>query len=194
MKDIRDEARKQRVFHWLNPTPGTGIAQAIETAFDATKGVLSVLNPSTATGDLQLDELLLIPTVIPAASTRSEWLLAVDAITRYSAGGAAITGVNPNLSGALTAAAQATVHFGALTLAAESAGVRRTLRGQLSEVVVTAFKEYRIRFDDAEAGRGPVILRPTQAATFHLWHPSNAVTAASWEFVLRARVIDPPNR
>lgn len=193
MNAIRDNAMRGRVFHWLNPTIGTGIAQAIETAFDPLKGVLSVLNPVASSGWLLLDSLLLIPTVIPASATRSEWALVVDSIVRYSSGGAVVAGINPNLLSVVTAASRATVHFGALVLAAESAGVRRTIRGQLSAAALTQFAEYLIRFDEAEAGRGPAILRPGQNATLHLWHPGNAVTPASWEFVLRARMIDPPN-
>lgn len=197
LNPLRVDAMKGRCLHWMNPTPGTGIAQAIETAFDATKAILSVLNPTGSPANthwLLLEELLLIPTVVPASATRSEFLLAIDA-ARSISGGSTLTGVNPNLSTTSpTPAAKATVNFGALTVGAETAGVRRTIRGQLSSAALTQFGEYRIPFDDlSNLSRGPVILRPNQIATLHLWHPGNAVTPGSYELLLRARVIDPPN-
>jgi hypothetical protein len=128
-----------------------------------------------------------------------EALLAVDSITRYSSGGSAIAALpNVNMDSARTSIAL--VHFGALTLAAESGAVRRLARCQLRGAIPVAFEEYLIVFGDVKASNfqtlggtalqrqvvhlPPAILGPGHALTLHVWHPGNAATPASWEFEL----------
>lgn len=194
----------------MNPTPGTGIAQSIIGAFSATDGVLSLRNAAVEVEPARKKIIMplylrLIPTVVPASGVRSEGLIAVDSITRYSSGGSAITNLrnpvmnNPEVSSAV-------VHFGALTFAAESANVRRVERFQLRSVIPVAFEELLIQFagqlygyDTATGTLGgtvalrcpvtvaPVVLYPGHSMTVHLWHPSNAATPASWEFTLAYR-------
>jgi hypothetical protein len=188
----------------VNPTPGTGIAQAVQVSFLATNGLLTIRNGDTVNGKrIYLDYLRLINTVVPATATRSEALIAIDTGTvRYSSGGSQITALhNANMDSPRTSIA--VVHFGALTLAAETANVRRLSRLQLRAAIPVQFEEYLILFGRAADGggfntlggataqrqvvdAGPVVLGPNSnhSAIVHLWHPGNAVTAASWEFEL----------
>lgn len=187
-------------FNAINPTPGTGIAQTIQTSFSGTNGVLTVRNGTAGAHQkrLFLDYVRLIPTVAPASATRSELLISLDDSTRYSSGGSSITAL-PNANMHSTDTSNAVVHFGALTLSAETANVRRIARAQLRAAIPVVFEEYVIRFAQPEpvagtmAGTtalrsvipvGPAMLGPGHSLQVHLWHPSNATTAASWEFEL----------
>lgn len=191
-------ANEGNYFKAINPTPGTGIAQTIQTTFLATNGVFSLRNSDTAGGkQIFPDYLRLICTVVGASTTRSEGLIAIDTITRYASGGSAITPVNVNSDSSTST--KAVVHFGALTLAAEGGGIRRLCRFQLRTAIMVAFEEWIITFGrPADAGAfntlsgsaaqrmvvdvGPVVIGPTHALTFHLWNTANAATPPSWEF------------
>lgn len=185
-------------FKAVNPTPGTGIAQAVTAGFSATAGLLCIGNPANSKKIYYPDYLRLIPTVVPASATRSEMLLALDQILRYSSGGSTLTAVNSR-SGADEACA-ADLKFGALVLAAEGGNVRRISRGQIRAAIPVAFEEFVIRFgssgDHTEGtlggatavarfiNVGPAVIEPGHSLSLHMWHPSNAVTGASWEVEL----------
>lgn len=188
-----------RFYVATNPTVGTGIAQSIVTAFSATDGLLTLRNGALGSSTRRLFPayLKLIPTVIPASATRSELAITVDDITRYSSGGSAITVTKgPNM--AVTDTTAGIVHFGALTLAAAGANVRLVSRSQLRAAIPVAFEEYLIDFTGLGTtgtlggtapvrniySAPPVILGSGQSMQVHVWHPSNAATAASWEFEL----------
>ena len=110
------------LFRAVSPTPGTGIAQNITAAFSATDGIFTLRNSDAAGGKrIYPVYVRLISTVVPASAVRSEALVAVDSITRYSSGGSALTARNVNMDSAVAAVGVA--HFGALTLAAESGNV-----------------------------------------------------------------------
>src|SRR3990172_3953324 len=87
-------------FTALNPTPGTGIAQSIQTTFSATNGILAVRN--TETDDEKGRAIIpislrLINTVVGASTTRSEGLIALDTTSRYASAGSTLTGLKTNL-------------------------------------------------------------------------------------------------
>lgn len=198
LADEMAQAEEGSLFSAVNPTPGTGIAQTIQTTFSATNGILTLRNNAANANKRIYPKLLrLINTVAGASATRSEALVSVDNITRYSSGGSSIaTLANRNMDDAT--ASEAVVHFGALTLAAESGSVRRVSRFQLRTAIMVAFEEWVIRFGTGEgdgavlAGTAPSVIKNLPAVVLgqgdsmqvHLWNPGNAVTAPSWEFEL----------
>lgn len=192
------QAEEGSLFSAVNPTPGTGIAQTIQTSFSATNGILTLRNAAASANKRIYPKLLrLINTVVGASATRSECLISVDNITRYSSGGSAIAAL-PNRNMDDVSASEAVLHFGALTLAAESGSVRRISRAQLRTAIHVQFEEWVLRFGTGEgdgavlAGTAPSVIKNFPAIVLgqgdsmqvHLWHPSNAVTAPSWEFEL----------
>jgi len=184
-------------FKAINATPGTGIAQTIQTTFLSTNGVFMILNGDAASGKhLVMDYIRLINTVVGTTTTRSEAVLAVDNTNRFSAGGSTLTAVNANMDVATSSIA--TVRFGALTLTAESGSVRRLSRFQLRTAIMVQFEEFIISFGRPTLGgfntlsgtngqrmmvdAGPVVIGPgNHSLIVHLWNPGNATTAPSWE-------------
>jgi hypothetical protein len=191
-------AEEGSYFKAINPTPGTGIAQTIKTSFDSQNAVFCIRNGDGAGGKrLHMDYLRLICTVVGTSTTRSEGLIAIDNITRYSSGGSAITiagGANMDVG----TASIAVVHFGALSLAAESGSVRRISRFQLRTAIMVQYEEWIIKFGRPEGGGqetlsgssalrtwvpvGPGVLGDGDSLTVHIWNTGNASTAPSWEF------------
>lgn len=180
----------------INPTPGTGIAQTIQTSFAATNGICSIYNSDSAGGkQISLDYVRLINTTVGASTTRSEMLMAVDNIQRWSSGGSQLTAVNANMD--VATAAVGVVRFGALTLAAESGSVRRLSRAQLRTAIMVIYEEWLITFGGHnEVGTtvlggtaaqrnvtdiGPAIIGPGHTLCLHLWNTANAATAPTWE-------------
>lgn len=187
-------AEEGSYFSAVNPTPGTGIAHTIRASFSATDAIFHIRNTGSGGEYLFMDYIRLIPTVIPAAATRSELLIAVDTSSRYSSGGTALTPVNRNVASAQ--ATVATVRFGALVLAAEGGGTRRVSRAQIGTTIPVAFEETFIRFGGETAASGaigstvgvrkgvpvgPVAIGNGHDLILHLWHPGNATTAGTWE-------------
>lgn len=183
---------------FTNPTMETAIAQAIRGGFLATNCVALIRNNAAAGGKhLFMDYLRLIPKVAPASATRSELAIALDfGATRRTGGGTAITPVNPNgdVAGAV---ADAVLHFGDITLSGETANVRKVARAQLRAAIPVVGEELLLQFgaDVHQEGTlggatgvgrvvnlGPLIIPPQAEAALHLWHPSNAATAATYEF------------
>lgn len=193
--DEQQQCDEGALFSFVNPTPGTGIAQTIQTSFSATNGILTLRNNAASANKRIYPKLLrLINTVVGTSTTRSECLISVDNITRYSSGGSALTTLaNRNMDDAT--ASEAVVHFGALTLAVESGSVRRISRFQLRTAIMVQFEEWVIRFGTGEgdgavlAGAAPSVIKNVPAIALgqgdsmqvHLWNPANATTAPSWE-------------
>lgn len=199
LTDEQQQVDEGALFSAVNPTPGTGIAQTIQASFLATNGILTLRNNAASANKRIYPKLLrLINTVVGTSTTRSECLISVDSITRYSSGGSAITPLaNRNMGDAT--ASEAVVHFGALTLAAESGAVRRISRFQLRAAIMVQFEEWAIRFG---AGEGDpqtiggatalaisknvpaIALGQGHSMQVHLWNPANVTTAPSWELEL----------
>lgn len=182
-----------------NAAIDTGIASAIQSAFSATAGLVSLKNNDSATAlsnkRVVPSYIRLINTVVPASATRSELIVAVDNQTRYSSGGSQLTPANVNMMSAQSTIALC--HFGALVFVAESGSVRRIARAQLRAAIPVQFEEYLIVFLDPQSSNfqtlggttaqrqvvhvPPAVLGPGHALTVHVWHPGNAATPASWE-------------
>lgn len=183
-------------FKAINPTPDTGIASAITAAFSATAALWTLYNADAANGkQIALDYIRIIPTVVPASATRSEVVIAIDNIQRFSSGGSTIAAKGANMDQAT--ASIATFNFGAVVAAAESGNVRRLARAQLRAAIPVAFEELVITFGSESAPGtttlggttaqrnvvdvGPVVIGPGHTLVGHVWHPGNAATPASWE-------------
>lgn len=180
----------------INGTPDTGIAQTIQTSFSATNGVLSMFNNATSgTTHLVMDYIRLICATVGTSTTRSEAILAIDNINRYSSGGTTLTAKGANMD--IATGSNAIVNFGAVTLASESGSVRRLSRFQLRTAIMVQFEEWIISFGRPNNGgfntlsgtngqrimvdAGPVIIGPQHTLCLHLWNPGNSVTAPAWE-------------
>jgi hypothetical protein len=187
-----------KAFGAINPTPGTGIAQTIQTSFSATNAVFNLRNgstPGSSSPRYYLDYLRLICTVVGTSTVRSEGLVALDTGTaRYGSGGSSLTVVNRNIDSAVTS--QAVARFGALTMNAESGSARRIARFQLRTAIMVQYEEFVLSFGREGHGFGtlggttaqrnvidcgPAVIGPGQDLIVHLWNPSNAATAPSWE-------------
>lgn len=87
-----------------NPTPGTGVAHALTTAFSSTAALFSLFNSAPIGGpNVYLDYLRLIETATaPATSLSQDFLIQLDqALSRApTAGNVALTAVNMNLGSA----------------------------------------------------------------------------------------------
>lgn len=185
------------IFTCVNSIPGTGLNQGVISGFSSTAALLTLRNNGAAGKRIYPKWLRLIPTVVPASATRSEFLISIDSITRYSSGGTAVT-VLKNVNMDSAAASDAIVHFGQLTLAAASGNERRIARGQLRSAIPVVGEEIVLTFDgfhapgtlggttaiESVAGVAPIIIGAGHSMQIHVWHPGNATTGASWEFEL----------
>lgn len=186
-----------RTYKALNPTPGTGIAEAIKTSFAGTAATVQLRNP-TANTKYKPRYLRLVNTVVGASTTRSEALVVLDTgADRYSSGGSTLPPVCADIS--KVTPSSALVRCGALVMAAETANVRRIARAEPRTAIMVQFEEWVFAFGDedhvfntlsgANAQRmvvdvGPVIVGPGSEMIVHLWHPGNAATPPSWEVEL----------
>jgi len=206
-----------RRYSALNPTPDTGIAQAIQAAFSATAGLLNIFNASPfQAASYQSNLPIIVPiwirlvmTVIPAAATRFAFIAATDAQDRFSSGGSVL--VPTQVISRLPNQSFARINFGALVLAAESTDVRRIARGNMRTVIPVIQDEYFFLFEEAadisssamstaSALRNSTVLPPTviypgQSFSLQPWYPGNAVTGASYEVEVAWRELDtlPPS-
>lgn len=108
-----------------NPTPGTGIAGiAAADGFDATETLFLLTNANTVASATRvyLDFLEIACTVVDTGGSNIRYDMHIDDSTRFSSGGSAITPVNPNMDS--SAAAVATLRFGAVVTSAATANVR----------------------------------------------------------------------
>ena len=191
-----------------NPTPGTGIAQAVQAAYSATAALAVLRNTDTRPGGSIIIPryLRLLTTVAPASATSAQLVIAVDDINRYSSGGSAIT-ASPSRSDLLKSTGVGTFHFGAVVAAAASADNKIIARKTLKNAIPVVGDEFLIIFGDpsdavsqlltgASAQVYPVVTDPValipggaqaggngaHSLLFHLYYPANATTPASYEF------------
>lgn len=135
-----------------NPTPGTGLAFAVNASSDFTKSLfifnntLTAVPANTSGVSCFLDYVKIIPTVAPASATAMFYALQLDTSSRYSAGGTGPTsGVNTNgcaLSGAQAPGGPASIGkwyyasgSAVITTTAASANVRLVGRGVARSVI-----------------------------------------------------------
>ena len=183
-------------FKAINPTPDTGISMSVNAGFLTTNAAFMIFNGSGGSTRLYMDYIRLIVKTVPASAVRSEVVLAIDDTSRYSSGGSTLTAVNTNMDD--TTASIATVRFGALTLAAEGANVRRIVRAKMFQAILVAESEFLFTFGAEEGYNapqtitgttalkvgiplGPAIIGPGDNLMMHMWHPSNSVTGAAFE-------------
>lgn len=184
-----------------NPTPGTGIAMGIQTAFSDTANVLLLMRNGSTTKKVIPHYIRLICTVAGATTTSSRLVIKTDTANRYTSGGTDLTTevFNSN-TGVAPASVVDVLRFGAVTASAV-VGARKLANIQLKTQAApcwTVGDEIRINFDpygDADAGPlsgaaaigiarnvGPVVLQgQNHCLLVHMWNPANATTAPSWE-------------
>lgn len=183
-----------------NPTPGTGIAFAVNAAVSETAGYFLNIKNNDALGAadafrIYMHYIRLICTVAPASGTAGHFFLKSDNVNRYSSGGTALTGVAVNTDTSTTSIAL--VNAGALTTAAASQGARLLSRGVLRSAIPVAADEWYFAFGAVDgpgsiqlAGTAaqrmvipcpPVILGPQHNLGLQLWFPANATTPLSAE-------------
>lgn len=185
-----------RTFSAINGTAGTGIAEAVKTAFAAT-AAMCVLRNGGAGGYIRPKFLRLVNTVAPASGTAMHMRIALDSgVTRVSSGGSALTGKNRDMSSSSTS--NATFTFGAVVTAAATANVRYVSQSSPSVVIPVVGDQITVAFgsEEGDAGLGTlagttarqivtnvgyVCLGPSTEMIVHAWYPSNATTPASWE-------------
>jgi len=184
-------------FKASNPTPNTGILASVQTTFSATNGLL-LLEAASAGADRQVvvDYIRLIVVGPGTGTTRVDALVAIDNIPRFSSGGSLITNVNSNMDSGTGYSSR--LRFGALTLVAEGASVRRLSRFVLRDAIYQARQEFIITFGrdslsyqsqtlvTATADRylvdaGPIIIGTGDSFVLHVWKPAQA-TAEDFEF------------
>lgn len=179
-------------------TPGTTVADNIQTTFLNTKGLLNIRNTDGANGkQIIMDYIKLICTGAPASATATDISLAIDNAIRYASGGTQFTPQNPNMD--MANASIATLWFGALTLNAPGANVRYISRAKLFQAIEVVGTEFILVFNRPagasgvmngsapqrlEINVGPCILGPNnnENLSIHTWRAANATTAPTYEF------------
>jgi len=185
------------LFRVTNPTPGTGIAQSIVTAFAAVSPLVTLFNGNAAGGaSIYPDYIKLICAAAGASSTSGQLAAVLDTVDRYTSGGSLLTPVNANMKS--TVASGAVVHFGAIVAAAATAARltgRDTIKTQAAPCWVVG-DEIFIKFGNTDNTFGPtngaapnlypapcgqVVVAPQSSLLVYLWNPANAATPPSWE-------------
>lgn len=184
-----------------NPAPGTPIVYAVTASYSATAGnFMSFKNNSSAGQNtlMTLDYIKLITGVVPASGTAANYAIITDvpSSNRYTSGGSAITPANPDAS--FSGGSVVQLNAGALTTAAASGSARIASRGSLRGVIPTINDQYFLQsnlpggggsFASAAASGNIAVpmapnitIGPQQFLLLALWFPSNASTAAQFEF------------
>lgn len=183
-----------------SPTPGTGIAHAINTGVSETAGNFIYLKNNDSQGNdrykrIYLNYIRLITTVVPAAGISGHFFIKVDNKDRYTSGGTQLSPTNVNMDTGVGTVSQ--LWAGALTTTAPSPSARLIARGVLRSVIPVVNDEFIISSSFIEATGAcllggviaqrmivpvvPIILGPQNNMCLQLWFPSNAVTAPSFE-------------
>jgi hypothetical protein len=185
----------------VNATPSTGIISSIQQTFSATSGLFCIQNSAPATSNVFLfpDYLKLLVSVVDTTATAFQYLGVVDNTLRYSSGGTALNTVG-------TAAAnngpmntrrrvvgtlpQASLTYGALTLAAEGSLVVRQSRGCVKANVAPFSQvndEYYFAFgSSADAGAGSAKTAAASTPSVYRQNLGMVSIAPQGSFVLNA--------
>ena len=201
LSDLHALAEAGHYYKVCNPTPGTGIAMGIQTSFSATANVLMVAVNTSATKLVIPHYLRLINTAVGATTASSHLAIVTDVINRYSATGDDLTASIKNArSDDSDASALTVLRFGIVGAAAASAPrtlARMVLKTQATPCFALG-DEFKINFLAGQAeskgllsgtvateyakNAGPIVLAgANHSLLFHMWNPSNATTAPSWE-------------
>lgn len=180
-----------------NPTVGTGVAGiAAADGFDDLETLAFLRNTESAsTGKrLYLDYIKLQATAAGTNGTNFSFAMKLDkGNNRFASGGSAITPVSPNMDS--TAAAVATLRFGAVVTTAASADARLVASGLLRSVIKVVGDTYLFDFGPSAksmtshivAGTAianvvipcpPVVVGPNQMFLLHEFAASQTVGAA----------------
>ena len=158
-----------------------------------TKPFIFLRVPAGATKRIYLDYIELECVVIGASGTEDNWAEQLDTgATRYSSGGTALTIVNPNMQSAETSILAVTNHLlgGDVVSGAESASVRHSGHGQMSDTIMVAGDRYLFTYghqpslgttDRHVITRPPIVLGATDQYLLALYAPSQAATAAVYK-------------
>lgn len=196
-------------FRGGNPTIGTGIIHALTTAWSATAAIFCLRNTDSEGAKRIYPSFFRLHTgstaIAMTAATSIEFAITIDSTNRYSSGGTAITPVCPNMDSAQATIANLT--FGAVVLAAASGSVRQVARGAFPRRAAPALvtgDQLHWKFGSEVAGQlavagsatpatapaymfapmPPIIIGGGDSLNFHLWYPSGATTAPTYEFEL----------
>ena len=183
-----------------SPTPGTGIAYALTTAFSDTAGCFLAFKNNAAANDpnakrVYLDYVKLICTVAPTSATAAHCVVKIDNTNRNPTGGTALTPGGSSMDNSAGSVAQ--ISAGALTLGAVGSSARQVGREVLRTVIAVVGDAFVLKFGNIEAppgqvinganptrfsyNFGPVIIGAQSFALVHLWFPANATTPPSFE-------------
>jgi hypothetical protein len=200
-------AEEGSYFTATNPTPGTGVAQALVTSFSSTSGLFAIFNSAPVGGvNIYLDYLRLIYTAVPATAIGQDFVFAIDSTSRApTAGNVSITPINMNYNANTKAFAQVQAFNGAaLTLPASSVTTRNAARVRVATGQLIAGDEIVIAFgrEGIAGGQGgntavratdtarkvtnapPIMVAPQTWLTIHRWWTTETTTAPSMEYEL----------
>lgn len=195
-------------FTVINPTPGTGVAHALTTAFSSTAALFSLFNSAPVGGaNIYLDYLRLIETATaPATSLQQDFLIQLDqALNRApTANNVALTPVNLNLGSANKGFANwQAFNAGAMTVPAQAtATTKNASRIHLATGQVILGDENVIQFGgvDTLPGQGggaavravdlgrrvthapPIMCAPQTWLTIFRWGIGEATNVPSYEY------------
>lgn len=195
-------------FAATNPTPGTGVAHALVTAFTATAALFAIQNKAPAGSKLRvyLDFLRLILTAAPTATTAMQFVVQTDSTSRQpTANNVPIVPVNVNNDDATGSISNVQAFSaGSLTVPAATGTARTVDRFSIPTSLGIVGDEYLVQFgatDHAGAQSGltavratapaklvttanPVIIGAQQWAVIFMWWLTEATTAPSFEYSL----------
>lgn len=191
-----------------NPTPGTGVAHALTTAFSNTAALFSLFNKSPIGGKrIYLDYFRLIVTgTAPATSLFEDFVVDVDIANRApTANNVAIIPVNPNGDdGTQSICALQAFNAGSLTVPASVSTTRRVARFRANTGQVITGDSYIVQFGAVDmaavrppltavratdngsilAQGPPIIIGPQQYGTIYRWSAGEATNAPNFEYEL----------
>lgn len=195
-------------FVTTNPTIGTGVAHALNTSHDATKGLFAIYNSNPVGGkSVYLDNMRLILTgTAPATCTGQDFLVVTDQTSMLpTANSVTRTPVNVN-SGDSTQPGAVVYAFNAGTLTIPTAGAtrRNVSRIKIATGQVISGDEFVVEFGYAgmpgghggatavratDTGRRvshapPVVIAPGHWAVIYRWFTTETTNAPNFEYEL----------
>lgn len=176
------------VYDVLNPAMGTGIIMGTETAFSATKALLSHFNPANSQMYHVPEYLRLRVADAGAATTSFEMALVMDIIDRHTSGGSQITPADRKVEKPRTSGAE--IWFGALTLAAANGAAKRSAQRVLKATALADGDVFELDFAALLSGvnLGRMVIAPGNNLVLHVWAPAQT-TEPEFEVAWRWREV-----